>query len=425
MVRPVFGTLLCVAAMSGCAVHVTHKDHDLIRSTLLDLYTNQIMDNLIRTANGMPIIHLDYTNAATQVTITNNIGGNESQVSTASNMFALPAATLTVTRSIMTTLMGNLGNMNSNQVSLTATPVTTSNDVYDAYISYLDAEKNPGSLMVTCDPPKPGTAHLCKKFNGQYYWVPIEYRKLFFQLALSTTAQRGKAVQAPDKFYTVTLKGLPKKIDNPTFPGTGWVLIFDIDKQKIPIDQGYLTLDSDKDGTQFPIQTTAAAATPGSVAPTVATQLRVTVPHDDLDVQLGNAGENEPVGRKNLLYVTKNNQDNTLRFVFFDGDGHSKAFDEADLKDKGNELSGIKRGLATIGAGGLTKDQKSELIDRIRQICNYYPNAKLNLFSPLSQTGKVFLREHAPTVPTTEDALNRVNFLLQQIQFNQLRLPSL
>src|SRR6267378_192499 len=101
MVRRLVGILLCGTALSGCAVHETHKDHDLIRTTLLELYTNQIMDNLVRTANRFPIIQLDYNNASTQVTITNNIGGNDSQVATSSNVFALPAATLSATRTIM------------------------------------------------------------------------------------------------------------------------------------------------------------------------------------------------------------------------------------------------------------------------------------------------------------------------------------
>ena len=91
------------------------------------------------------------------------------------------------------------------------------------------------------------------------------------------------------------------------------MLIFDIDKQKIPIDQGYLTLDSDKDGTQFSIQT-IATITSGSVAPTVAAQLRVTVPHDDLDLQLGKTGESEPVGRKNLFMCPRKMA--RFRFVF-------------------------------------------------------------------------------------------------------------
>ena len=85
------GILVCAAALCGCAVHETHKDHDLIRLTLLDLYTNQIMDNLIRAENRMPIIQLDYTNGTTQVTITNNIGGNDTQATTATNLFGIPA----------------------------------------------------------------------------------------------------------------------------------------------------------------------------------------------------------------------------------------------------------------------------------------------------------------------------------------------
>ena len=259
MVRAVLVILLCATAVPGCAVHAVHKDHDLIRTTLLDLYTNQIMDNLVRASNGMPIIQLDYTNAAAQVTITNTIGGSDSQVTSTSNVLGLPVATLSATRSIMTTLMGNASNMNSNQIGITATPVTTSNEVYDAYLQYLDETRNPGSLMVSDEPPKPGIAHICKKYHGKYYYVPMAYRKLFFELSLLTTAQRGKALQAPDKFFTVTLNERVEDKDNPTFPGSGRVFTYKIDDQKIPIDSGDLTLDNDKAGTRFKIQTIGSA----------------------------------------------------------------------------------------------------------------------------------------------------------------------
>jgi hypothetical protein len=528
MVRSVFGILLCAAAMSGCAVHEVHKDQDMIRTTLLDLYTNQIMDNLVRAANGLPIIQLDYTNAAATVTITNTIGGNDTQATTASNVLALPAATLSATRTILTTLMGTATNMNQNQIAITAQPVTTSNDVYDAYISFLDSEKNPNSLIVTPYKPDPDQAHICRKFNGQYYWVPMMYRKLFFQLALLTTAQRGKALQEPDKFYAVTLKDPVKREDNPTFPGMGYVLIFDVDKQKIPIDSGYLVVDNDKANTQIPIQTIAASATAGynlqlmsslkdasgiptagdrliivaavdhvlhfrifnvdgkmvvdtdekkltqqpqqieglrkqlesvwppheltqsekarliagvtsivgynptagSIAPTVSAALLVTISHDDLELQLSKAGEKAPVNGKNLLYVSieKDKNDNKkvskVGFLFFDGNGQKKAFTEDDVKDK-VKLTRIKRGLDDVETNPLTADDKSQLIYDIRRICDYYPNAKLSLFSPLPQTGKLFLKTNAPKVPTTEDALNRVNFQLQQIWFNQLRQPGM
>ena len=109
------------------------KDHDLIRTTLLDLYTNQIMDNLVRAKNGMPIIQLDYTQATAMVTITNSIGGSDTQALTGSKLLTIPAATLATTRTLATTLMGNLGNTNANQITIAATPLITSNEVYDAY----------------------------------------------------------------------------------------------------------------------------------------------------------------------------------------------------------------------------------------------------------------------------------------------------
>ena len=247
MLGRMIGTLLCGITLCGCAVHETHKDHDLIRTTLLDLYTNQIMDNLIRAQNRMPIIQIDYNNASTQVTITNNIGGSDSQVTTASNIFALPAASLSATRTVMTTLMGNAGNMNSNQVSLTATPVTTSNDVYEAYRKFL---KKDGNLIVSPVKPPPGTAHICKQYDHQFYYVPADRADEFFELAMSTTAERGTATETTDRFFTVTLSDPKTVTDNPDH--TGKVVTFNIGQQKLPVDNlGTLTLDSDKSATQF------------------------------------------------------------------------------------------------------------------------------------------------------------------------------
>ena len=255
MVRCVIGVLLCAAACSGCAVHEVHKDHDLIRTTLLDLYTNQIIDNLVRAKNGMPIIQLDYTQASAMVTITNSISGSDAQAVTGSNLLAIPAATLAATRTIMTTLMGSLGNMNANQVTIGAVPLITSNEVYDAYIQFLDESKNPGSLMVTHEPPEPGMAHVCKKCNGKYYWVPVAYQDLFFKLALLTTARRGKPLQDPDAFFKVVaqkIEGTP--VDGALLPnGTVTKKIFTLLLDKaIPNDSGYVVFDDDPQ-TQYSV----------------------------------------------------------------------------------------------------------------------------------------------------------------------------
>lgn len=317
MIRRAFGILLCVAGLSGCAVHEVHKDHDKIRTTLLDLYTNQIMDNLVRTANGMPIIQVDYTRLSGQVTIKNTLGGSDNQAATASNVFALPAATLSATRTIVTTLAGNLSNENTNQVMIEAVPVTTSNEVYDAYLEYLSL---PGSLIVSHDTPPKGEAHLCKKYEGNYFWVPQSRRSDFFRLALLTTAQRGKGLLPPDKFFAVTLKEFISDEPNLLEPGNHKLRI-KLDR-KIPVDDGYLVLDGD----------------------------------------------------------AKNPQ----KFVIHPPD------------------------MPSTGPG------PSEIV--ISTLDN-----EVALFKDLPKTAKIFLYHNQPALPTTDDLINRVNFQLQQIQFNQTR----
>src|SRR6516165_1193156 len=72
--------LLVVIGFSGCAsVSEVKHDQDKIRNALIDLYTNQVIDNLILAANGMPFIQVDYSNATPTVTIAENgsLGGNQ------------------------------------------------------------------------------------------------------------------------------------------------------------------------------------------------------------------------------------------------------------------------------------------------------------------------------------------------------------
>jgi hypothetical protein len=302
--------------LTGCAVHEVHKDHDKIRAALLDMYTDQVMDNLILAYNRMPLVQVDYTRLVGQVTIKNTVGGSDNQAATASNVLALPAATLSATRNIVTTLAGNLGNENTNQVTIEAMPVTTSNEVYDAYLQFLDPDKNPGSLMATCDPPPPGAAHICRKVHKIYYWVPVVYRDQFYALSVLTTVQRGKPLSTPDVFFSLTTTLLKDEV-NQIFPDQH-VLTLQLSRP-IPADVGFLTLDNDKSGRRFTIQATA------------------------------------PKGQSNVQTLT------------------------LDVDAEGAKLFAAP------------------------------------------QPAKVYLEHQRPKAPTTEDLLNRNNFLLQQIQYNQLR----
>jgi hypothetical protein len=231
-------SLFVIILTSGCAAHELCNDQDKIRCCLLDLYTNQIMDNLIRAENGMPFIQLDYTNAGATVTITENANLSGNQMATSTTLLTLggrsssatkmktmtqnsgattgsmlsivgtamvtfAANSLAATRSIVTSFGYGASAGNSNQVTMTATPVTNSNEVYDAYLEFLTL---PGSLVKTCDPPPEGAAHICKKCGKEYYWVPVQYKTEFLRLSLITTAQRGKTLLTTEDYFSVTLK---------------------------------------------------------------------------------------------------------------------------------------------------------------------------------------------------------------------------
>ena len=181
--------------------------------------------------------------------------------------------------------------------------------------------------MVTHDPPKPGTAHICKRCNGYYYWVPVNYQGLFFKLALLTTAQRGKPLDAPDSFFSVVvqkIEGVPKEgqlLPNGTSKNKRVTVLLD---KKIPNDIGYLVFDGE------PVQ---------------------------YDVRI-------------------------------------------DPSKPGGNLSESEFATVVVGNDVLA-----------------------NFKTGLPKKARIFLDHRQPKAPTTDDMLNKVNFQLQQIQFNQLRQP--
>jgi len=185
-------------------VSETRHDQDKIRTALNSLYENQIIDNLIRAANGLPFVQVDYTNATTTVTLseTGNVGGSQT---TGPNFTSVVGSALRFAHEFTNVWTYGLSGQHSNQIALTANPVITSNDVYDAYLQFL---ANSGSLVVSADPPPEGTAHICRKWEGKYYWVPIEHRFLFLKLALVTTSQRGKKLQPVDDFFPVSINSV-------------------------------------------------------------------------------------------------------------------------------------------------------------------------------------------------------------------------
>jgi hypothetical protein len=231
--------LLCVCCLglTGCAVRQVRDDHDKIRAALLDLYTDQLMDNLVREANGLPIIELDYINAGASLTVHESLGGSTSPIATTHDNALTLAQTISLvaTRTVLNTFGVSLGADCSNQVQVTANPVTTTPQAYEAYREFL---ATPGSLLVTACAPPEGAAHLCKKCGHQYYWVPVEFRRQFLALALAAITDRASSLPPPDPFYTVTLLA---PVSQTPVEKDIYRLILKIDK-KIPNDVGLVEL---------------------------------------------------------------------------------------------------------------------------------------------------------------------------------------
>jgi hypothetical protein len=218
-----FWLVLFAAALgSGCTTNQVAKDQDGLRRAVLDLNTNQIMDNLIRLDKGLPIVHVDYTQLTGQVTDT--IGSEGSLEQTVHQSTQLP---LIILRELSNVWSGKLTASRENQVSVIGNPVTNDPTVYNAYLAFY---AKPGRLMKTPEPPPPGAAilvrcaelgcddHGCgRPGHGHewghhpqeviYYWVPCEYKNDFRELSLYAVSLRGQVQSAPD-YFTATIVGV-------------------------------------------------------------------------------------------------------------------------------------------------------------------------------------------------------------------------
>jgi hypothetical protein len=246
-----FLALVAVAACSlapGCRSAQLEKDQDCMRDALLDLYTNQIMDNLIRAYNGYPIVQLDYSDITGTVTQNSNASyGGHQDLETDRNEFGV-----TTLRQFTKFFEYSIGGSQENQLTITANPVLNNNEVYNAYLEFL---QRPERFIASDEPPPPGAAHIVrcapgapcdsgcgpckgKKCVKKYFWVPCEYRYDFLRLALVTTVQRGQPLEVPD-FFEVTVE----KAEDTTPPNlkmkkqTRFTLFFD---KRIPNDSGEL-----------------------------------------------------------------------------------------------------------------------------------------------------------------------------------------
>jgi len=204
--------LLLVLSVSACAAKRLRSGQRDIRGTVLTLYEEQILDNLVRLEKGLPIVHLDYGDLYAEVTDTFGAAtvsfaytdvGNEYR---ATNGLSQPAGEDALS-SGSTTSAPEIGASATAATSLkvTAKPVIGDNSVYASYLSYNDdnltkklREENHGlrPLERSRCAPQEGAYVLRRQYPDGWWYIPKPYATRFrnFSLAISVLSRKSDSL---------------------------------------------------------------------------------------------------------------------------------------------------------------------------------------------------------------------------------------
>lgn len=212
-------TCLCVVSIVltiGCRTRKLQNDQDQMRFAIMDMYTNQIMDNLVRAYKGYPFVQMQYK----------NINGTINQSGDGSINGSIPEG------GRMNLGLG-LGGTQRSQLTVTANPVIDNDAVYLAYVEFAS---DPEKFLCTPEPPPHGAAHICVcRDDGNYYWVPVDKSRDFLKLSLATTVMsKGGAIKIPESYTTtvVELMDLEDPKADKVLHIDDWVEIADYKKSK-------------------------------------------------------------------------------------------------------------------------------------------------------------------------------------------------
>jgi hypothetical protein len=254
MRRPIVPCLcVCCLLLCGCqAVQVAH-DGESFRHALLDMYTDQAFDNLIRAREGLPFVQLAYRDLLVQDTDTLSGGANAGWSEAAAHGTSGAGVFTSISRMFGHTFSLSETTSRAKIMSFYADPVTTENDVYETYLTFAS---DPNLLMV-CD-SKPGCAVICRRQCGhKWYFVPVEAGPAFQSLVLKTSMLRGPET-APPGAYEVQITALKVQAGtrgdsvvatltfNADVPNSVGLMVFKLDGRtvKIPVAPIFTTEDN-------------------------------------------------------------------------------------------------------------------------------------------------------------------------------------
>jgi hypothetical protein len=235
-----------LAFNGGCRSQQLGKDQNQFRQVLLEMQEDQLMDNLIRARNRMPLLHLDFTNITGTVTHSGTASVGGGPTGTRTSTFVKPTMTTagSLVRVASQTFTYGVNASQINQLTVTANPVVDNSALYLAYVNFVE---RPGRLIDSCDPPPPGAAHIVRQSGKQFYWVPVEYRNEFMEVALRTNGVRTDPSDSA-AYYEATVTGATNIVPPSGSPPKGGTVAVTLGvtgvlpkDDGVPNDRGWMT----------------------------------------------------------------------------------------------------------------------------------------------------------------------------------------
>src|ERR1043166_6112638 len=242
--------VLLIPATDCQSMRLVKEGHST-RNAILELYTEQAVDNLVRAKNNMPFIHLAYRGLGVQDQDVLEANANDTTgISKDTTVNAVGAITGAVRRLGTTVLIGGRASR-TQTLSYTADPVTDKNDIYMYYLAFAN---DPGLFVESSDKPKCGY-HILRKHHHKYYWIPSEAAPVFLELVLKTSMMRGPEI-APLPFYERKIS----KVHAEAKDDDTEVVILELN-QTIPSGDADIEFTYDKRRHRYPITRLRANAT--------------------------------------------------------------------------------------------------------------------------------------------------------------------
>jgi hypothetical protein len=226
----------CVSA-GGCLARQVASDGIQLRQAVVDMYTDQAIDNLIRASENRPFVQLAYSSLQVfDMDKASAAATGNSATFTGSRTIDLTVGAFTRGTAFAGVFPFGVGDNRDRTLSFKAEPVVTQNYIYTAYLEFAH---NP-ALWVVGDQQPSCAVHIARKCGHKWYWVPIEAGPAFTQLVLSTALLPPQNVAVLFWETTIASVATARRPDDITkFIPNKYVITL---ASAVPNDDGYLSV---------------------------------------------------------------------------------------------------------------------------------------------------------------------------------------